>query len=264
MPFFECGGGLPTQEKSVTATTSQQIVLPDTGFAMSKVTVNPQNHSGSATPASRTSSYDLGLNHNVRYINTNSVPNSNSGTYSATSRSSSLDMGSTNSYRYVDTTGVPNSNSGTYPATSRGSSLDMGSTNSYRYVNTTGVPATYDGWHTLWTGTAKNASSYSYSSSKPSSKSGYSIIYKIDYYPYPSDGGLLISEQIYFDGSSIIALIGYTSSSTSSTPYARTLTMGSSSFTLTACQRIGSTTTNNNCAVVDTISYTWVKNDFTY
>ena len=255
MAFYECGGGLPTQEKSITATTSQQIVLPDTGFAMSKVTVNPQNHSGSATPTSRTSSYDLGLNHNVRYINTNSVPNSNSGTYPATSRSSSLDMGSNNSYRYVDTTGVPNSNSGTYSATSRGSSLDMGSTNSYRYVNTNSVPATYDGWHKLWSGNASSASSYNYSSSKPSSKTGYTLYYDIEYYVYDSEG-IGMNQDILWNGVGKIALLGYADGSTY---YARTIQLNSSSFTLSACQRIGASTINNAYGDVTYISYAWIK-----
>lgn len=74
MAYFRCGGGLPTQAKAVTATTSQQIVLPDDGNVLESVTVNPQSHSSYYPSAS--SYYDvdgyeqinLGNNHNYKYV----------------------------------------------------------------------------------------------------------------------------------------------------------------------------------------------------
>lgn len=108
MAYFRCGGGLPTQTKSTTATTSQQIVTPDSGYVLESVTVNPQNHSLQATPTTRTSYYDLGSNHNVRYINTNSVPNSNSSYYPSSSSqillsgsAREIDLGADNDCRYI-------------------------------------------------------------------------------------------------------------------------------------------------------------------
>lgn len=96
------------QEKSVTATTSAQDVTPDSGKVLSKVTVNPQNHTATYTPTSRASALDMGANNNNRYVNTNSVPNSNSGTYTFASGDTggTKDMGETNSYRYVNAANV--------------------------------------------------------------------------------------------------------------------------------------------------------------
>ena len=92
---------ITSQEKTITASRSQQVVTPDSGKVLSKVTVNK-------------------------------YPDA-SGTYNATSRGSALDMGATNNLRYVNTNGVPNTNSGTYSVTSNGTK-DMGATNTYRYL----------------------------------------------------------------------------------------------------------------------------------
>ena len=63
----------PTQTKTVTATTSQQTVTPDSGYVLSSVTVNPQTHSDSYTPAQNKSNNDMGANHNKRYVNTSGM-----------------------------------------------------------------------------------------------------------------------------------------------------------------------------------------------
>lgn len=74
MAYFRCGGGLPTQTKSVTATTSQQIVVPDDGNLLESVTVNPQSHSSYYPSASGyynvsgSEQINLGANHNYRYV----------------------------------------------------------------------------------------------------------------------------------------------------------------------------------------------------
>lgn len=63
------------QTKSTTATTTQQTVTPDTGYTLSSVTVNPQQHSTSYTPAANTAQNDMGAIHNYRYVNTSGLIN---------------------------------------------------------------------------------------------------------------------------------------------------------------------------------------------
>ena len=103
-------GTFAAQEKTVTSSrTAGQVVTPDSGKYLSKVTVN---QAAAAT-----------------------------GVYTPTSRSVNLDMGAYNSFRYVTTTSVPNTNSGTYtfPANDGGGTKDLGETNTYRYVNAQNV-----------------------------------------------------------------------------------------------------------------------------
>ena len=61
------------QTKSVTATTSQQTVTPDSGKVLSSVTVNPQNHVTSYSPRPNTALNDMGQNHNYRYVSTSAM-----------------------------------------------------------------------------------------------------------------------------------------------------------------------------------------------
>lgn len=65
---------IPTQKeeqtKSVTATTSQQTVTPDTGKVLSLVTVNPQVHSATYTPTGYSNANDMGAQNNYRYVDT--------------------------------------------------------------------------------------------------------------------------------------------------------------------------------------------------
>ena len=62
------------QAKTVTATTSQQIVEPDPGpdpgYALSSVTINPQQHSDTYTPTGYSNAKDMGAQHNYRYVDT--------------------------------------------------------------------------------------------------------------------------------------------------------------------------------------------------
>ena len=60
----------PEQTKSVTATTSQQTVTPDTGKVLSSVTVNPQVHSATYTPTGYSNANDMGAQNNYRYVDT--------------------------------------------------------------------------------------------------------------------------------------------------------------------------------------------------
>lgn len=59
-----------TQSKTVTATTSQQIVTPNPGFVLDQVTVNPQQHTDTFTPSSNVAANDMGPINNYRYVNT--------------------------------------------------------------------------------------------------------------------------------------------------------------------------------------------------
>lgn len=78
MPFYKCSKGsgeesTPTQSKTITATTSQQTVTPDDGYALSSVTVNPQNHTDTYIPTQNKSNNDMGANHDKRYVNTSGM-----------------------------------------------------------------------------------------------------------------------------------------------------------------------------------------------
>lgn len=71
------------QSKSVTATTTAQTVTSDSGYTgLSEVTVNPQSHSETYTPAANTSNNNMGTNHNYKYVDTSGMYKP-SGTYSA-------------------------------------------------------------------------------------------------------------------------------------------------------------------------------------
>lgn len=67
-------GGNLQNNKTVTATTSQQIVDPDPGYdGLEQVTVNPQVHTDTYTPAANTAANDMGANNNYRYVNTSGM-----------------------------------------------------------------------------------------------------------------------------------------------------------------------------------------------
>lgn len=68
------GGGNLQSNKTITATTSQQIVQPDSGYdGLEQVTVNPQEHTQTYTPADDTASNDMGVNNNYRYVDTSGM-----------------------------------------------------------------------------------------------------------------------------------------------------------------------------------------------
>jgi len=58
----------PSQTKSVTATTSTQTVTPDSGKLLSSVSVNPQVHAETYSTGAYMGSFDLGTKHNYRYL----------------------------------------------------------------------------------------------------------------------------------------------------------------------------------------------------
>jgi hypothetical protein len=78
--------------KNVTATTSQQIVTPDTGYdALEQVTVNPQVHTQTYTPAQNTAANDMGEQNNYRYVNTSGLITP-TGTKSITANGTGIDV----------------------------------------------------------------------------------------------------------------------------------------------------------------------------
>lgn len=132
---------LPSQTKSVTAGTSATTVSPDSNKVLKSVTVNPtpsQEKSITSSRSAQTVTPDSGKL--LSKVTVAKYPDA-SGTYTASSRGSALDMGATNNLRYVNTNGVPNSNSDTYtyPYTSKGDTVDLGATNTYRYVNASNI-----------------------------------------------------------------------------------------------------------------------------
>ena len=79
MPFYRngranTGGGSlkPTQSKTQRSLYQAQPVqvLPDDGYDLTSVTVLPQQHSTTYTPAENLSNNNLGATNNYRYVNT--------------------------------------------------------------------------------------------------------------------------------------------------------------------------------------------------
>ena len=80
--------------KNVTATTSQQIVTPDQGYdGLEQVTVNPQVHTQTYTPAQNTAANDMGAQNNYRYVNTSGMITP-SGNKSITANGTGIDVSS--------------------------------------------------------------------------------------------------------------------------------------------------------------------------
>lgn len=107
-------GTFAAQQKTITSSRDSQIVVPDDGKYLSKVTVNGLSPSGTFTPTSRAANIDMGAKSNYRYVTTESVPNKNTGTYTYASGSTggTVDLGETNTYRYVNAGNVYNAGHG--------------------------------------------------------------------------------------------------------------------------------------------------------
>lgn len=117
-------GTTPTQTKSVTAGTSQVTVTPDTGYALSSVTVDP-------TPSeTKTESPNVSTNKEVTPTSgkllskVTITPQTHTGTYTPAANTAQNDMGAYHDKRYVDTSGmiVP---SGNKSITANGTGIDV-------------------------------------------------------------------------------------------------------------------------------------------
>lgn len=85
-------GSTLQSNKNVTATTSQQIVTPDLGYdGLEQVTVNPQVHTQTYTPAQNTAANDMGEQNNYRYVNTSGMITP-SGNKNITANGSGIDV----------------------------------------------------------------------------------------------------------------------------------------------------------------------------
>ena len=116
-------GGTLQNNKTVTATTSQQVVQPDSGYdGLEQVTVNPQVHTQTYTPAANTAANDMGAQNDYRYVNTSgmvvpgSVTPSNSSPAALTSGSAVTP--SANGYAIASYNSVTPSNSSPVTLTS--------------------------------------------------------------------------------------------------------------------------------------------------
>jgi hypothetical protein len=102
---------LPTEEKTVQATTNNITVTPSSGKVLTKVTikgatipsVTTQTKTVTASRSQQIVKPDSGKY--LSQVTVNKYPDA-TGTYKPTANSSAADMGTTNNYRYVNTTAV--------------------------------------------------------------------------------------------------------------------------------------------------------------
>lgn len=131
-------GTTPTQTKTVTAGTSATTVTPDTGYALSSVTVNPTpSQSKSATPmtSSQTITPDSG-----KLLSSVSVGAIQTETKSDTPNVSTNKTVSPSSGKYLSQVTIqPLTHSGTYTPAANTAQNDMGAYHDKRYVNTSGM-----------------------------------------------------------------------------------------------------------------------------
>lgn len=180
MAYFRCGGGLPTQPKSTTATTSQQTVTPDDGYVLESVTVNPQNHSEIYYPSENTSYNDMGINHNKRYVNTSGmvVP---SGTKSITSNGNSINV---SGYKYanVNVSGTSITPSNSSPASMSSGGLYTPSSSGYAISSYSSVTPSSSGTSFSTGITKMSKSGYAYDKKVSASDCLHSATYEGELY----------------------------------------------------------------------------------
>ena len=159
---------ITTQERSASASTSDQNITPDSGKVLSKVAISkitPQNTAGTAAVASGQDStgpyvyfpygwYPSGGNDRqyIRMTAAQAIAACPSETKTVTSSRSAQTVTPTSGKLMSKVTVNALAPTGTYTASSRGASLDMGATSNYRYVNTNSVPNSNSGTYTFASG----------------------------------------------------------------------------------------------------------------
>ena len=200
---------LPTQQKTITATTSQQVVTPDSGYVLDEVTVNPQKHTASFTPTANLvgasgNANDMGVNHNKRYINTSGMITP-SGTKSITSNGTHDVSNYANASVSVDTSGTSITPSNSSPVRIYSGSTYTPTSSGYAISSYSSV-------------TPSNSSPASLSSSSiyKTSGSGYAISSYSSISPSNSSPASMSSGSFYKPSSSGYAISSYSSVTPSS------------------------------------------------
>lgn len=152
-------GTTPTQTKTVTAGTSATTVTPDTGYALSSVTVNPtpsQSKSATPTTSSQTITPDSG-----KLLSSVSVGAIQTETKSDTPNVSTNKTVSPSSGKYLSQVTIqPLTHSGTYTPAANTAQNDMGAYHDKRYVNTSGMIVPSGAKSITANGTGIDVSSY--------------------------------------------------------------------------------------------------------
>ena len=152
-------GTTPTQIKTVTAGTSATTVTPDTGYALSSVTVNPtpsQSKSATPTTSSQTITPDSG-----KLLSSVSVGAIQTETKSDTPNVSTNKTVTPSSGKYLSQVTIqPLTHSGTYTPAANTAQNDMGAYHDKRYVNTSGMIVPSGAKSITANGTGIDVSSY--------------------------------------------------------------------------------------------------------
>lgn len=152
-------GTTPTQTKTVTAGTTATTVTPDTGYALSSVTVNPtpsQSKSATPTTSSQTITPDSG-----KLLSSVSVGAIQTETKSDTPNVSTNKTVSPSSGKYLSQVTIqPLTHSGTYTPAANTAQNDMGAYHDKRYVNTSGMIVPSGAKSITANGTGIDVSSY--------------------------------------------------------------------------------------------------------